>query len=66
MPKSVTIEENDPIETLNITDNVMCEINDMIDRAAYVNNEDRTILLADLKELLNEYLERKTSIISQE
>ena len=62
-PKSVVIEES-PLEELDLSDHIMNEINNMVDRAAYINTEDRTVMLTELKELLNEYQERKTSIIN--
>ena len=66
MPNSITIEERDPIEQIELKDNIMNEIDSMVDKVAYLNTDDRTILLSELKELLNEYIERKTIIIGQD
>ena len=66
MPNSVTIEEKDPVEPLELKDNIMNEIDSMVDRIAYLNTDDRSILLSDIKNLLNDYIERKTTIIGQD
>ncbi len=66
MPNSVTIEERNPIEQLELKDNIMNEIDSMVDKVAYLNIDDRSIILTELKELLNEYIERKTAIVGQD
>jgi len=66
MPNSVTIEERDSIEQLELKDNIMNEIDSMVNKVAYLNTDDRSLILSELKELLNEYIERKTTIIGQD
>ena len=65
MPDSVTIEEN-PIEQLELQDPVINEINALVDKAATVNSEDRTKLLAQAKGLLDQYTERRTGIMDRD
>ena len=64
MPKSVTIEERDPIEELDLKDNIMNEIDSMVDSLTYVESEEKAVLLGELKNTLNTYIERKTNIIN--
>ena len=64
MPKSVTIEEREPIEELDLEDNIMSEIDNMVNKVSTLNSEDKSELLGELKNLLNVYVERKTNIVS--
>jgi len=64
MPKSVTIEEREPIEELDLEDNIMNEIDNMVNKVSTLNSEDKSELLGELKNLLNVYVERKTNIVS--
>ncbi len=63
MPNSVTVEE-EPIQPLELEDNILAEINNLVDRSTFVNPEIRDDLLLDIKGILNNYVERKSNIIS--
>ena len=65
MPNSFTVEETGAKE-LNLNDHILNEINTLINKISILNPEDRVELLAQSKELLNNYLERSNKIINNE
>ena len=65
MPNSFTVEDTGAKE-LNLNDHILNEINTLINKISVLNPDDRVELLAQSKELLNNYLERSNKIINNE
>lgn len=65
MPNSFTVEETGAKE-LTLNDHILNEINSLVNKISVLNPEDREGLLAQSKELLNNYLERSNKIINNE
>lgn len=66
IPEECTMVENDEVNSLNLEDQVMNMIDNYVDVASLLNPKDRSDILSELKDILNEYVARGIDIANKD
>ena len=66
MPNSVTVEEKEPIEELELKDPMLDAIDTVVTKMNDLNQEDKVELLEEAKNTLEEYKTRTKNLINQD
>ena len=61
-----TLTEEDKLESLNLKNTIMKNLDELVNRINLINPEDKKELLIEVKEILVEYTERYNRIINQD
>ena len=62
LANSYIVEETEESEQLTLTDNIILQVNEIVNKAKSINKEDQESILEEAKNLLNEYNERYSAI----